>query len=93
MTVSMLEPVRFSIEELDRMPEHVVINLFMAQCISTKRTLEQILSKLPDTDEYKDSRQNIENAKCDMDDMIDAARARLQEILPPRLPRKRLQKR
>jgi hypothetical protein len=93
MTVSMIEPVRFSVEELERMPEHVVINLFMAQCISTKRTLEQILSKLPDTDEYRDARQNIEHAKCDMDDMIDAARVRLQETLPPRLPRKRRQKR
>lgn len=75
------------------MPEHLVINLFMAQCISTKRTLEQIVSKLPDTDEYRDSRQNIEHAKCNMDEIIDAVRARLKETLPPRLPRKRRQKR
>jgi hypothetical protein len=93
MTASMLEPVRFSAEELERMPEHVVINLFMAQCISTKRTLEQILSKLPDTDEYRGSRQDIEKSKTELDDMIDAARVRLKETLPPRLPRKRPQKR
>ena len=74
------------------MPEPVVINMFIGQCISTKRTMEQILSKLPDTDEYMAARQNIENAKSKLDDMIDAARARLQEILPPHLPRKHLRK-
>jgi hypothetical protein len=93
MTISMIEPVGFSIEELEGMPERLVINLFMAQCISTKRTLEQILSATPDTDDYRGARQDIEHAKCAIDDMMDAARARLQETLPPRLPRKRRQKR
>jgi len=75
------------------MPEHVVINLCMAQCISIKRTFEQILSATPDTDEYRDARRDIEKSKSKLDDVIDASRARLQETLPPRLPRKRHQKR
>jgi len=75
------------------MPEHVVLNLIVAQCISFKRTFEQMLSAIPDTDEYRDARKDIEKSKSKLDDVIDASRVRLQEILPPRLPRKRPQKR